>query len=127
VLLARLGADRFPHLLRSLTWDQGKELSAHSRLILRQYPPKGTDLAAHTQDEFDAIAAELNGRPPNARLGPPPLREWTPCCADRLNPPAPQPPHPAAVDVRRRYRRRSTAIRARNSAVTSSAGAGREK
>jgi transposase, IS30 family len=106
VLLARLGNDRnsehvidalktriadLPaHLLRSLTWDQGKELSAHRRLsqatnieiffcdphspwqrgsnentngLLRQYLPKATDLAAHSQAELDAIAAELNGRP----------------------------------------------------------------
>jgi transposase, IS30 family len=106
VLLARLGSDRrtehvidalrtriadLPaHLLRSLTWDQGKELAAHRRLsqdtameiffcdphspwqrgsnentngLLRQYLPKGSDLAAHSQDQLDAIAAELNGRP----------------------------------------------------------------
>jgi IS30 family transposase len=77
-------------LRRSLTWDQGKEMAAHSQFtvasgvpvffcdprspwqrgsnentngLLRQYLPRKSRFADRTQDELDAIAAELNGRP----------------------------------------------------------------
>jgi len=77
-------------LRRSLTWDQGKEMSEHRRFsvesgvevyfcdpqspwqrgsnentngLLRQYFPRGESLAGINQDDLDEVANKLNGRP----------------------------------------------------------------
>ncbi len=77
-------------LRRSLTWDQGAEMAQHARLridtglaiyfcdpqspwqrgtgentngLLRQYFPRGTDLARHSREDLEAVADALNSRP----------------------------------------------------------------
>ncbi len=77
-------------LRRSLTWDQGIEMAQHVQLrldtglqiyfcdprspwqhgtnentngLLRQYFPRGTNLARHSAEELVAVATALSGRP----------------------------------------------------------------
>ena len=77
-------------LFKSLTWDQGKEMSQHAQFtidtgvqvyfcdprspwqrgsnentngLLRQYFPKGKSMAGYSQAHLDAVADQLNGRP----------------------------------------------------------------
>ncbi len=77
-------------LRKTLTWDRGKELSAHARFaldtgtrvffadsrspwqrptnentngLLRQYFPKGTDLSRWSVEDLGAVALALNNRP----------------------------------------------------------------
>ncbi|MFV3116382.1 IS30 family transposase, partial [Gordonia amicalis] len=77
-------------LRKTLTWDRGKELSAHAQFamdtgtqvffadphspwqrpsnentngVLRQYFPKGTDLSRWSAEDLEAIAYTLNSRP----------------------------------------------------------------
>ena len=79
-----------PELLRSITWDQGTEMARHLTItrslgapvyfcdshspwqrgsnentngLLRQYLPRGTNLANYSQPQLDEIARKLNTRP----------------------------------------------------------------
>lgn len=82
---------KLPQMLwKSLTWDQGREMSSHAQItlatgldiyfcdpaspwqrgsnentngLLRQYFPKGTDLSGHGADHLEFVSAQMNRRP----------------------------------------------------------------
>jgi len=95
-------------LYQSLTWDRGKELADHKRFtletnidvyfcdprspwqrgsnentnrLLRQYFPKGTDLALHSQTKLNAVARQLNERPRKTLGFETPAQKFNACVA----------------------------------------------
>jgi IS30 family transposase len=96
-------ADLPPHLRRTITWDQGKEMALHRDFttvtgtsvyfchphspwergsnenmngLLRQYFPKGSDLSVHSPEKLAAVAVEINERPRKTLDWKTPASHW---------------------------------------------------